>query len=224
MFDWYKKEKQKEKMDYIAEIRMLADEGLRIDPKCHISGSIYHRWRFGETVNMQQIREFERDMNVKLPEMFVRYLTELGNGGAGPDYGIYSLDEMRKRNLFIAERADLPVMLDHSLSDKQWTDFAYKYKILEDKIFGMEEEDDRVEKEYDDMIPQMISGGIIIGTLGCSMYSLLMCRGAARGEIFTVDFDYVDQLRSEPTCHGKFEDWIIRKMKKSLEEKIEQES
>lgn len=180
MFDWYKKEKQKEKMDYIAEIRMLADEGLRIDPKCHISGSIYHRWRFGETVNMQEIREFERDMNVKLPEMFVRYLTELGNGGAGPDYGIYSLDEMRKRNLFIAERADLPVMLDHSLSDKQWTDFAYKYKILEDKIFGMEEEDDRVEKEYDDMIPQMISGGIIIGTLGCSMYSLLMCRGATR--------------------------------------------
>ena len=60
-------------------------------------------------------------MCVALPVPFVRYLTELGNGGVGADYGIYPLDSIRKGNSYAALTKDLPPMLDHSLTDAQWT-------------------------------------------------------------------------------------------------------
>lgn len=92
-------------MDYISEIRMLAQEGLRRDPTYKIFGANYHKWQFGEPAD-------------------------------------------------IGKR--------------------------------------------------------------CTMNSILMCRGAAAGEVFVVDFDYLFQLQSEPYCCGKFEDWIIKTMKNSL--------
>ena len=62
----------------------------------------------------------------------------------------------------------------------------------------------------------MCAGGIFIGKRGCTMNYILMCRGAAAGEVFLVDFDYIFALRSEPYCYGKFEDWVIKEMRISL--------
>lgn len=207
-------------MDYIAEIKALAEEGKRLDPKYNIFGACSHKWQFGEPVNMQQIRSFENDMKIKLPEPFVRYLTELGNGGAGPDYGIYTLDMMRKRNPFIRETANFPVMLDHSLTATQWADFAKKYETIDAAIScdisDTSEEQERAVQELHTMELHLLAGGIFISTPGCTMNSILMCRGAAAGEVFTVDFDYMFQLQSEPYCNGKFEDWVIRAMQRAL--------
>lgn len=209
-------------MDYISEIKALAQEGLRCDPKYEIFGARIHKWQFGEPADIQKIYDFQNDMKITIPEALVRYLTELGDGGAGPDYGIYSLDKMRRENTFLPETADLPVMLDHSMTDEQWLDFAKKYETLDDIIFSdefdtkTEEQQESLMKELNGMESSVLAGGLFIGTPGCTMNSVLMCRGAACGEVFIVDFDYFFQLRSEPFCCGKFEDWIIRKMKKSI--------
>lgn len=207
-------------MDYINEIKALAEKGQRIDPKCHIFGAIHHKWQFGEPVNLQQIHSFESDMKITLPEPFVRYLTELGNGGAGPNYGIYSLEMMRKENPSIAKTINFLVMLDHSMTAAQWTDFSQEYEALEDKIlageFDTTEEKEHAVQKLGAMKLNLIAGGIFISTPGCTMHSLLMCRGAAMGEVFTIDFDNIFQLQSEPYCDGKFEDWVIREMQRSL--------
>lgn len=199
-------------MDYISEIRALAEEGLRRDPEYKIFGANHHHWKFGEPVDMQKIRDFERDLNVKLPEAFVRYLTELGNGGAGPYYGIYSLEKIRENSAY-SETMHLPVMLDHSRTAEYWTDFAKRYEALEDQFDLLDE----VQlQEYQHMQLSVMAGGIFINTPGCTMNSLLMCRGAAAGEVFMIDFDYLHMIREEPYCYGKFEDWMIKEMKKSL--------
>lgn len=209
-------------MDYISEIKVLAQEGLRQDPTYKIFGANHHNWKFGEPADMQKIHDFEKDMKITLPEALVRYLTELGDGGAGPDYGIYSLEEMRKRNVFLHQTVNLPVMLDHSMTNEQWSDFAKKYETLDDIInsdkfyIQTKEHQERLMQELRNMELSLIAGGVLIGTPGCTMNSILMCRGAAAGEVFVVDFDYIFSLRSEPYCCGKFEDWIIKKMKRSL--------
>lgn len=209
-------------MDYISEIKALAQEGLRRDPTYSIFGANRHKWQFGEPVNMQKISDFESDMKITLPKPLVRYLTELGDGGAGSDYGIYSLEAMRRENVYLPKTANLPVMLDHSMTDEQWIDFAKKYETLEDIIYSdkfktkTKEQQESLMREMDDMELSICAGGVFISTPGCSMNSILMCRGAAVGEVFVVDFDYMYQLRSEPYCCGKFEDWIIEKMKRSL--------
>ena len=210
-------------MDYISEIKALAQKCLRCDPTYKIFGANQHKWKFAEPTDMKKIHDFENDMKISLPEALVRYLTELGDGGAGPDYGIYSLEEMRKRNVFLPQTANLPVMLDHSMTDEQWIDFAEKYETLDDIVYSdkfdtkTKEQQEKLKQELRDMELSLIAGGVCIGTPGCTMNSILMCRGAAAGEVFVVDFDYIYQLQSEPYCCGKFEDWIIKEMKKSIE-------
>lgn len=210
-------------MDYISEIRKLAQEGLRRDPMCIKFGADHHRWQFAKPTNKWAIRKFEKEMKLTLPKPLVRYLTELGNGGAGPYYGIYSLEVMRKTNGFVAQTEKMPVMLDHSMTDEQWTNFARKYEELDDFMCSAKFEEKTKEQqecffhEQSNMQLALCAGGIFIGTPGCTMNSILMCRGAATGEVFVVDFDYISTLRSEPYCCGKFEDWIVKEMKKSLE-------
>ena len=200
-------------MDYIAEIKELAKKGHSIG----VMKNPNRRKRlFEPTATMKQIQDFERDMCVTLPRPFVRYLTELGNGGAGADYGIYSLDRMREENPHAALAKDLPPMLDHSLTDAQWTEFAQRYTEICQRNFSSPEEGEQAEKALREMELQMMAGGIIISTSGCTMNTILMCRGEAKGEVFVLDWDYMFQVHSEPWCGGKFEDWMINNMRQRI--------
>lgn len=196
-------------MDYIARINELAKKACSL---CltNSSASADADKLFNSPASMQQVKEFEREIGMTLPIPFVRYLTELGNGGVGADYGIWSIDEMRRHNDPANTRNDLPPMLDHSLTDEQWRKFAETYTTLDEKIdYVSADEGKQIIRQLDEMQKQMTAGGIFISTPGCTMLSILMCRGAAKGEVFVLDFDCMDQVYSEPYCCGKFEDWII---------------
>ena len=39
------------------------------------------------------IDKFEKNNNIKLPDDYKYFITEIGNGGIGPDYGLFSLEE-----------------------------------------------------------------------------------------------------------------------------------
>lgn len=202
-------------MDYIEKIKKLVK-------KAHSRNVLNYNFSplhdFAPPATMQQIKEFEKEIGMTLPIPLVRYLTELGNGGPGADYGIWSIDEMRQQNDPATIRNDLPPMLDHSLTDEHWKQFAEKYLAVEEKMNNASEDEyEQLEKQREDMQNQMKAGGIFISTPGCTMLSLLMCRGKAKGEVFILDFDYIHQVDSEPYCCGKFEDRII----KDLHERID---
>ena len=190
--------KEDDFMDFIEEMKKLIDER-----------SHYQRAQNCNTpATLKEVRDFERDMNIVLPENYVRYLTELGNGGPGGLYRIYSLDHVRNNYSpeWAAETAQLPPMLDHSLSDDEWKAFGKRYA-----------EADENDEDTGDMEKRMLAGGIVIGTAGCTMMLLLMCRGAAAGKVFLIDFDYMEHLEKEPYL-GKFEDVLIEGMHKSIED------
>jgi hypothetical protein len=51
-----------------------------------------------------QVQQAEEELGFKFPELFVRIYTEIGNGGFGPGYGLYPLEEAKKLYLaFMAE-------------------------------------------------------------------------------------------------------------------------
>lgn len=53
--------------------------------------STEHDKLFNPPATIKQIKDFEQEIGKSLPVPFVRYLTELGKGGVGADYGIWSL-------------------------------------------------------------------------------------------------------------------------------------
>ena len=185
-------------MDVIEEIRALANEYEKCGGTERSDGS--KSKLFDPPATIEQVREFEKEMRVTLPEVFVLYLTELGNGGIGPNYGIYSLDKMRERNPNAAARADLPVMIGGGLPEEEWRSFAQEAEAAEDE----ENFDKTAELEQ-----RLIAGGIFISTPGCTMNTLLMCRGEAAGSVCTIDSDFLTWY-SKPIESGcSFEDWMI---------------
>lgn len=52
-----------------------------------------HQYKFNSCLNESDIASFEQKFGVKLPEEYRDFLLIVGNGGAGPDYGILSLEQ-----------------------------------------------------------------------------------------------------------------------------------
>ncbi len=116
--------------------------------------------RCNPPATMQEVRAFEREMHITLPENYVRYLTELGNGGPGGSYILYSLARVKQGSEaspeWMAEKAKLPPMLDHSLSDEDWKAFGEKYTAADEN-----------DEDTSEMQKQILAGGLVIGTAGC---------------------------------------------------------
>src|SRR5262249_37740735 len=72
--------------------------GLRFlreaDHKHKVFGADGHEYNLRACLKEAEIIEFENHHGLRLPEDYRTFLRELGNGGAGPFYGINGLDEL----------------------------------------------------------------------------------------------------------------------------------
>ena len=56
--------------------------------------SITHRYELGPRLTEREISDFESLHTIHLPAEYRDYLMNLGNGGAGPGYGVFPLGKM----------------------------------------------------------------------------------------------------------------------------------
>src|SRR5437868_2739639 len=73
-------------------------EGLRFlreaDRDRVVFGANGHEYRLRPCLDEEKVGEFERRYSLRLPDDYRRFLMQVGNGGAGPYYGIHGLDEL----------------------------------------------------------------------------------------------------------------------------------
>jgi hypothetical protein len=62
------------------------------DPEFTIFGSESHRYRLGPPLPERRVAEFECEMGIELPADYRSFVTTVGNGGAGPGYGLTPLE------------------------------------------------------------------------------------------------------------------------------------
>lgn len=75
--------------DLVHRLR-AADRGFRV------FGSTQHRYRLGPVLSTESLDEFETANHLKLPEDYRDFLATIGNGGAGPFYGLEPLGTFRR--------------------------------------------------------------------------------------------------------------------------------
>lgn len=56
-------------------------------------GSSSHQYRVNGKLAAKELADWQAHNQVTLPEPFAQFLTKVGNGGAGPYYGIYSIEK-----------------------------------------------------------------------------------------------------------------------------------
>lgn len=77
-------------------LRELLQELRQLDPHLRAFGAAKHRYELNPVVPSSSVAEWEDQHGVNLPHVYRDFLTTYGNGGAGPDYGIFTLTEVAK--------------------------------------------------------------------------------------------------------------------------------
>src|SRR4051794_31428879 len=66
----------------------LLDRLDRGDPRRTVFGAGAHRYKLNPPLSVSVVQAFEERHGVTLPEDYRLFMTEIGNGGAGPYYGV----------------------------------------------------------------------------------------------------------------------------------------
>lgn len=157
-------------MSAIERIKEKLTQLRQSDTKLWVTGANMHKYQLSPPLSEEAIANWEARAEVKLPEEYRLFLRELGEGPAGPGFGMPKLTEM---NLTPYLKEPFPLIepflglgsIDISKLDQEQEWEAYK----------------KFAAEWD-KIPD---GGILFLTnYGCDIYGGLVLNGKYRGQIW----------------------------------------
>jgi hypothetical protein len=166
----------KEKHD---KLKNLDGGGLFRGATYKVFGSETHRYKFNHCLSEYTLRSFEKSSGLTLPADYGSFLTQIGNGGSGPAYGLLPL-------------LDWNIELEKADTNFLSTDFPHidKWNITKDfdtgnGAYAEPEELQKWEEEY--FSNRHITGSMRICYYGCAIYYLLVVTGVATGQIWVDD-------------------------------------
>jgi len=159
-------------------------------------GSERHGFRLRAPAGADAVRSFEEREGVVLPDAYRRFLLEAGNGGAGPYYGLWPLEECRtpsERDAWFDDDDPVP------------PDYVARPCPL---VPGIPIRDDWM-KRLGIGCAERFRGTIGLCEQGCSYASLLIVSGEARGRVVNVDYDgQAPRFADDPDFLAWYERWL----------------
>ena len=157
-------------------ILKLLDQAKAKDPDFARFGAYSHQYKLTPPASEEAIQEFEEQQSIRLPEEYRNFLMFIGNGGAGPYYGLYGLKALKE-----------------DLSDSHGVRL---YRVMEEPVIypKMSEEDwDRASdpegrRKGEEVHPY--AGILPIGSQGCTLMTGIVLAGPYRGQVVYYDEDF----------------------------------
>ena len=173
----------------LQEIKKLKELLQRLeteDKNLRVFGASGHKYKLRPTLSKSELQEFEQTYQVKLPEDYRFFLKEIGNGGAGPGYGLYPLSKTTDNF-----RPDVPFSLA-SLSPL--TDGWQSIPLIDDAL---------------------VPGIIEIETRGCAHATYLVVNGDTYGTIWNC-WSIDEILPTGLSFSAWYWQWVDKMEKKAL--------
>ncbi|MDA8017136.1 MAG: SMI1/KNR4 family protein [Thermoanaerobaculia bacterium] len=146
----------------------------RLDPDLTGFGAAKHSYRLNPVASEEAVAAFESTHGVGLPSGYRAFVTRLGNGGAGPWYGLEPLENGTYDDLDSKSGPiDLGAPFPHQ---KAWN--------MDLQIEG-DERYESIEDEYFD--PKWVCGLIRIANYGCGISLNLVVNGDEYGNVWVDD-------------------------------------
>lgn len=149
---------------------------------------------FQPVLNIKYVREFENKYDIVLPESYVDLLTKYGNGGVVSDLTLFPLDRAEAESAFWLRRKSGEVFLDKTDMGSEFAGLCSQAELNDER--------------YDEILAAILNGALMIGSLGCTMYAVLMCKGKNYGSVGIVDTDLGDGFQPRFVSRD-LKDWLL---------------
>jgi hypothetical protein len=174
----------------------------RRDPKRRIFGASEHQYKLNPPLPVIDIEAFEARSGISLPEDYRFFITQIGNGGAGPSYGLlpYGKDDDDRAWEGGGLVGDLSKPFPHKTAwnqpDSFWSGAPNPPPgTSQEEEDGLYEAWDKVMEEHY-WNPRIMNGAIPICHIGCALRQWLVINGDQRG--FVWDDHRADDAGIEP--------------------------
>ena len=149
-----------------------------LDRKLDIFGASTHRYRLNERLSEGEINTFQEKHLLVLPEEYRLFLNRVGNGGAGPYYGLETLEDSLYADLdykrpgeFVNPSEPFPFKQAWNMKFEGGVDCETAYKNYEKEYFSEKWE----------------TGILRICNYGCGASLNLVVNGQGKGNIWVDD-------------------------------------
>lgn len=174
------------------DVVKVLEAAAEIDKDFRLFGASKHKYRLNAPVSVDFVRAAEEKYAFTLPEDYFRFITEIGDGGAGEDYGLYSFEEFITKDKYPAvekERQNLKLPFEirpMTEEDKENSALAEGYfEKNREKCFF----DPRYIDDENDEFDGLPTGFLAIMTRGCTYDVGIALNGEHRGKVFDIDYE-----------------------------------
>lgn len=154
-----------------------------------VFGAMSHKYALNPPLDAAVLDAFDREHEIVLPHDYRHFLTHIGDGGAGPWYGVNPFghdDDGRWEDTLLVGDVGQPFRFSApwNLSEEFWESDPRGAEgiSLEDEDRLVEEWDRRENDAY--WNPALMNGAIPISHLGCALRQWLVVHGPQRGFIW----------------------------------------
>jgi len=205
--------------DYAAQIQRIKkklQEAKEFDELFRVFGAGNHRYEINSPVTILEIRAFEKNYGVQLPDCYKSFLLNIGNGGrsylgsgAGPFFGIYPfgqyMDDLIQGTVELYLKNNC--VLHPNISQTEW-----------DQKLEPLYEDNISDEDFEELNGKLYGGIQPIGSQGCSFIHALVLNGPYRGMIINLDRG---ELSPPKFCEDNhFLDWYERWLNEIISGKL----
>ncbi|MEH1873233.1 SMI1/KNR4 family protein [Nostoc sp.] len=166
-------------MNKVLKLKKNLTQLAILDATFEVFGSELHQYQFKPCLSNKDIQVFESRYNIKLPTEYRNFLLEIGNGGAGPGYGLSGLSGIESEDV-IPEKLypeNYEILSKPFLLTEAWNDLDL---IVKNNTAFVTNNN----KYFDD---KFIQGTLPITNYGCGIYAILVVTGEQSGKIWIDD-------------------------------------
>ena len=199
----------------IPKIKAVLEEASQWDMDYPLFGSHSHAHLFRPPLPIEELEAWEELMELHLPEDYRTYLTCLGNGGAGPAYGIAAFccplhDYLRKPAVFNDDQAERFGELsrrwyEYSHEDEDQLYAAYCEQTSAERRMSYHDWDEARYHFIENTVMRFLfeNGQLHIANQGCSHDIYLLLSGSHRGYCHgnSDEYDYSYPFWYQPADH-----------------------
>ena len=194
-------------------IQSKLEELSKLDKGYEIFGASDHKYHLNQKLEELDVASFEKQNSISLPQEYRKFILEVGNGGAGPYYGLQTMEDslyadldFKRTGEFVNPSIPFPFIEPWNMAYEGDEDNETAYEEFQNMYFSEKWE----------------TGLLRICNYGCAVSLNLVVNGPEKGNIWVDDRGsdggvYPDSYFGQDE-RTSFLDWYILWLDSSLKE------